>query len=353
MNKRTFAIVIAILTFIVGVAIAKLSLPFTRQTPVSRRPQVIQLSNYRLSGPFKHENLTIYLIHGSDQPNTNTRFTPLKDAMERKLAFVYETSDVNELWIENQSNSEELFVQAGDIVKGGQQDRVLAIDLILPAHSGRIPIAAFCVEPGRWRQRGFEQADQFSMSDQMVATRALKLATKSDASQGRVWDEVSAERQRLSAGVAANVSSEVSESSLQLAQEHEEVQKAAEVYVKNLSSIVDDSADAIGFAFVINNELNSAEIYASNAMFRRFWPKLLKTTAIEAVAERSSFQKSESVLVNVTAEFFADGERGVESFRHVSQRTHMMKREGEKTLFFETRDMAQRGAWIHRSYLMK
>ena len=40
--------------------------------------------------------------------------------MERNIVIVHETSDVNELSIENVSASEEVFVHAGDIVKGGR-----------------------------------------------------------------------------------------------------------------------------------------------------------------------------------------------------------------------------------------
>jgi len=58
-------------------------------------------------------------------------------------------SSVNALTVEN-TGKDEVFVQAGDIVKGGQQDRVLSVDLLLPPRSGEVTIAAFCVEHGRW-----------------------------------------------------------------------------------------------------------------------------------------------------------------------------------------------------------
>jgi len=51
--------------------------------------------------------------------------------------------------------------------------------------------------------------------------------------------------------------------------------------------------------------------------------------------------------------FFASAERGEESTSNVSARTQMIKRESEKGLFFETRDLAQLGIWVHRSYLAK
>src|SRR5258707_6565192 len=108
--------------------------------------------NYRLSGPYTHKNLTTFLVHGRDLVKGKIPLT-LQEALAQKKVVVYETQDVNELAIENRSN-EDVYVQAGDIVKGGQQDRMLAVDLIVPPHSGKLPIAAFCVESGRWTRRG-------------------------------------------------------------------------------------------------------------------------------------------------------------------------------------------------------
>src|SRR5262245_26758306 len=165
MNKKTFAVLMAVLTFTVGVAIARFSLPRFRNTPAPApipNKKEVRLSSYRISGPYSHENLTIFLVHSPD--STTLLYTPLQEAMKRKIVTVYETRDVNELAIENQSRTEEVLVQSGDIVKGGQQDRVLAVDLIVPTRSGKMPIDAFCVEQFRWDQRGQEQADQFTRS---------------------------------------------------------------------------------------------------------------------------------------------------------------------------------------------
>src|ERR1041385_1944930 len=80
MNKKIFAVLAAALTFIVGVAIAKLTLPGLRNTPAATKKTEIQLSNYRLSGPYEYENLTIFLVHGPDQSFSGP-FTPLQEAM--------------------------------------------------------------------------------------------------------------------------------------------------------------------------------------------------------------------------------------------------------------------------------
>ena len=69
----------------------------------------------------------------------------LEEALTSGVAQVRETSDVNSLEIENLGDTP-VFVQAGEIVKGGKQDRTLMVSLLLPPKSGRVPIAskAFC-----------------------------------------------------------------------------------------------------------------------------------------------------------------------------------------------------------------
>ena len=83
----------------------------------TQRPQV--KDDYRLEGPFTQGNLTVFLIHGKDRIKGQT-FITLQEALVQKKVIVRETREVNELSIQNISR-EEVYVQAGDIVKGGQQ----------------------------------------------------------------------------------------------------------------------------------------------------------------------------------------------------------------------------------------
>src|SRR5436853_1332415 len=232
---------------------------------------------YRLEGPFTHGNLSVFLIHGQDKIKGAT-FITLQEALVQRKVIVRETREVNELSIENVSR-EEVYVQSGDIVKGGQQDRMMAVDLILPPRSGRIPIAAFCVENGRWSQRGSEQVTVFNSSANVVAGRDVKLAAKSAGSQGEVWRQVAVAQDKLSANTGTRVNGEASPTSYQLALENKEVQKTSDSYFKVLSGIIEGKTDVIGYVFAINGKINSADIYASNALFRKLWPKLLKSSA--------------------------------------------------------------------------
>src|SRR5205085_12374468 len=109
--------------------------------------------------------------------------------------------DVNELQVENLSKEFDVFIQSGDIVKGGKQDRILAVSIIVPARSGRISIDAFCVESGRWTKRGEEDTTKFNSSNDRVVTKELKLAANASRSQSEVWNQVSEAQARLAKNV--------------------------------------------------------------------------------------------------------------------------------------------------------
>ena len=135
----------------------------------------------RVSGPIVYANLAIYLVHGSATGGAVP--LTLQEALAKGSVKVRETGSVNELTVENVGN-DEVFVQAGDIVKGGRQDRVLSVDLLLPPRSGEVPIAAFCVEHGRWTARGNEDGRQFSSASSAMPSHVAMLAMRAQVGSG-------------------------------------------------------------------------------------------------------------------------------------------------------------------------
>ena len=134
-------------------------------------------------------------------------YLTLQEALEQKKVVVYETGNVNELSIENVGD-QPVFIQSGDIVKGGRQDRTLGTDMIVSAHSGKLPIAAFCVEHGRWTGRAGEVSQNFGASADMVATPAMKLAANVNtgyADQSVVWSSVSENQQKLAMNAGGTI----------------------------------------------------------------------------------------------------------------------------------------------------
>lgn len=49
-----------------------------------------------VAGPYTHENLSIFLLRGSDSFD-GSRFIPLDEALEQKCVVVHETGNVGEL----------------------------------------------------------------------------------------------------------------------------------------------------------------------------------------------------------------------------------------------------------------
>lgn len=350
MKKEAFVLTLGVVLFSVIAGVGMVMNAQRRNSGRADKPTQIQAGDYRLSGPYTHNNLTIFLVHGKNMFEGKT-FLTLQEAMVQKKVVVYETKSVNELSIQNLSD-EDIYVQSGDIVKGGQQDRMIGVDLIVPRRSGKMPIAAFCVEHGRWSGRGSERSTVFSSSSDTVSTREIKLAAKRSNSQGGVWESVTVAQDKLSQNVGARVNSTVSASSLQLAVENRKVQETADGYIKALSNIVNGSKDVIGYVFAINGKVNSADVYGSNALFKKLWPKLLKANAIEAIAELQKGQFAPAKPEHAKT-FLSDGEKAKASEKDVSTRVGLVTGEDDQNIFFETRDRANKDAWIHRNYIKK
>jgi hypothetical protein len=348
--KSKYLIPIAVLCLLIGVPVA-FFINARAQAP-STKPQDTKqtTSNYRLSGPYTHKNLTVFLVHGKDQ--THKTFLTLQEALAQKKVRVYETKDVNELAIRNLSN-QDIYVQAGDIVRGGEQDRMISIDFIVPPRSGRMAIGAFCVESNRWNKRGNEAAGTFSSSENSVVSKELKLAAKSANSQQAVWENVSLAQEKLSNNMMIDVRDSTSASSLELSVENSKVKDTAAAYTRALSGVLRNKPDVIGYVFAINGAVNSADVYASRALFVKLWPKLIKASAVEAIAELQQGLEAKPVTDEVVHEFLVQSEQPKPATKDVNGRVRIVTKEDDKNAFYETQDRTQKEGWVHRNYIKK
>jgi hypothetical protein len=315
-------------------------------------PEKKATTAYRLSGPFTHDNLTIYLVRG-EETIKGKNFLTLDEALGAKKVIVHETQNVNQLAIENVSTTDEVFVQAGDIVKGGQQDRTIAIDLIVPPKSGKVPLASFCVESGRWTTRPGEAVNHFAMSKDQLASNSQKLAARRAINQGEVWKEVGEVQKKLAENVKADVKDPKSASSLQLTLEHKKLLEAIDGHIKQLKDAPEGKSDVIGFAVCINGKVNNADVYAANSLFLKLWPKLLKAAAVEAVAEQTKDGKFTAPKEETVLTFLADAEKGKVTDKEINKRLKQFNCENPNSCLFETRDGDNKGAAVRKSYIKK
>lgn len=340
----------------------------------------LRATDYKLSGPYTHGNLTLYMIHGKPGDSGRPPLT-LQEALQRGAVRVRETGTVSELEIEN-IGDQDVFVQAGDIVKGGKQDRVVQLDLVLAPRSGRIPLASFCVEQGRWSARGAEDVKQFSSATTSLPSRDLKLAARGVPaqpvarppeaeprdpnsriqrqgvrsapadSQGRVWAGVADMQRKLSDTVQAPVAAPASASSLQLSLENQKLQSTIKETVTALTPAIDKEPDVIGYVFAINGKINSAEVYSHGALFRKMWPKLIHASAVEALSERKRANGQTAPTVEAVRAFLVEGEAGKPSEKQLPASMKLTTLDTDKAVVFESR-RAGAAAPVRRSYVSK
>jgi hypothetical protein len=364
-------------------ALLALALAFTLPLTPGNAAEPPAADAYRLSGPQTHDNLAIYFVHGESRPGPVP--LTLREALMKKTVEVRETGNVNELRVMN-AGEEAVYIQSGDIVKGGRQDRVLLMSMLLPPGSGEVPIPVFCVEAQRWSGRAGESATIFESAEAILPSRAAKLAMRGlgqggdgqaadvaeahrrlsnsidnhvpdqgsvQARQREVWRGVAAIQTELSSNVGAPVASPRSSSSLQLALENRRLNALQRDFVDNLQKSGEEDSDIIGYAVAINGRLNSAEIYPSNGLFRKMWPALLRASATEAIKDRNGESRPLPTTADVTS-FLGDAQAAHGVDQAAGSTAQVNVRQSPAAAMFEARPAAAAPAqWINRSYLAR
>jgi hypothetical protein len=333
---------------VVTLIVTALSVPVAR----AQAPTAQEVSKMELSGPYAHGNLTVFLLHGAAPGPGRARaagMLSLEEALDRKQVVITERGSVNRLWARNTGKAP-VYLQGGDIVKGGRQDRVLEQDAILEPGAKEIALPVFCVEQGRWQARGAEPAAHFSSSKHGLVTRKQKLAAKAAASQAAVWQSVAEAQDAIAEKVAAPVKAAASETSLQLSLENDKLRASADPVVAALQGIVERRPDAVGYAFAVGGALSAVDVYASPVLFKKLWPKLLRASAVEALAEARPGTPPAALTADSVRQFLAAAEKGAITRQASSPRTSLERRETPEAVMFDTSDD---GAPVHRNYLRK
>ena len=102
--------------------------------PEEKKPPTFDVKDLKVSvsGPYVHDNLTVFLILSKEQDDR--QFITLDRGLDQKLVTVSEkaSEQVSELVIENKSDKH-LFLQEGDRIQGGKQDRIVVTSMVIPA----------------------------------------------------------------------------------------------------------------------------------------------------------------------------------------------------------------------------
>jgi hypothetical protein len=343
MRPRLFAILIAMFAV---TAILCLQL---------RRVQAGQESSasaYTVLEPIRNGGLTVFPVVASKSYATGqfltldegfrsgevvvTEYGNIRGLVRRSVtpAAQRDSAEVNRLVLINNSKRP-LLLLAGEIVAGGKQDRVIGKDRIVPAESDPVDLSVFCVEPGRWvassNHFGASGATYGSASGvdggsgggvaggvlggTLMAQPSVRAKAMGDKDQGQVWAEVRKQQQSMTAEVTAaspsltNTDPIGSTSSYAVVMENkavkEKVDEVAKPIEQNYQSLIKQLRDrkAVGVVVAVNGRIIWFDTFASTELLEKYWPKLVRSYASEAVVKRAKGE--EATLVQAQA-FLAD-----------------------------------------------
>jgi hypothetical protein len=267
---------------------------------------------WRLGSPFTHNNLTVFPVL-ADESTAGDDLITLDEGLRSGKVTITElgadgrsrtinrrrmsdSAEVNRLALTNKSGKA-LVLIAGEMILGGKQDRIVGHDCIIESSNTPVPLDVFCVEHGRWsgdvafgqnvaaggasgngRGAGSGSGANTGASPMMIAPMALpNIREKAQAkkSQEDVWTAVAET-------VTVNASSSLT-GNLNSVYQDKRVNTKLNGYERAFKDRL-SARSIVGVVAVIGGKIVSADVFANHSLFRAYWPKMLKSYALEAVS---------------------------------------------------------------------
>src|SRR4029077_970553 len=103
-------------------------------------------SPFHFSDPIQYENLIVQFLLG---PSVPPDYLTLAEGCRLNIVEVLEAEKSGRLSVHNRSPKKPLFIQLGELLKGGLQDRTIATDLILDPGEQYDGLSVYCVTGSR------------------------------------------------------------------------------------------------------------------------------------------------------------------------------------------------------------
>ena len=284
----------------------------------------------RVSGPYSHENVSVFLVHADKQADGD--FITLDEGLKNGTVKVMEQerAEVGELRIDNQSDYP-LFLQEGDRVLGGLQDRTIITSMVVPPKSGPLPLPSMCVEAGRWsahdgRRGGTMWFD--APANGALAPRDVRMAAKVNKDQGKVWAAV-AEQKAIARSSLGTVNTN---SSLNEMLDSPEVKKLSDACAEALKGVLEEHDDAVGVAIAVNGKIQEVNVYPNHKLLAKVYPRLLQSYALQAAVEKDKGLDAKAVYSDDVARFMKESREKERRAEQVDVGNRLSVREGEETV---------------------
>jgi hypothetical protein len=258
--------------------------------------QVNFLDNNETAKSFICQNLRLYPVYAKDSFKTIFKnvgkYMALQEAIQKNKVKITEKNSggsVNDLTVENTS-SDTIIIICGDVVKGGQQDRIVEEDIVLAPKSGKKNLKVFCVESGRWSRNNTSDAvivNDVALKNNKPAefnayyskgSMSLRKVVEKDKDQSKVWSKVEEINTANKTQTATKTYTAISSS--------ESFSKKLDAYVKFFSNKFNDQ-NIIGVVVVTGNKVLGCDLFATNTIFKGQLQSLLHSYATEAILNGS------------------------------------------------------------------
>ncbi len=354
MYRRGFTISAA-LFLTAGIAVSLLSQAPSGRTRVD--------SHRSLGAPKSFKNLTLIPVYDSSAKSSNAYVT-LDEGLRAGTVKVKESGqggEVNTLHVTN-TGSKPVYIMAGEVVLGGQQDRCLGRDTIIPPNKKLVPIAVFCVEHGRWTGH-----KEFQESACTVAAKEVRVAAQEGAFKAAAAPALAGQREQVALGYARADSSlqsangvgsgrarintlgrasrrqsgDSGTSMAALGDAQQKVwasvekknakfkaesptgtyrgvlnlaagdaQKSVGPYFKALAGAADSDPTLVGMVAAVDGRVVAADVFSDTTLFRKLWPKLLRSYAADAAENGGAKTSGKPVVPSDARSFLIEASDG-------------------------------------------
>lgn len=267
-------------------------------------------ADYAKANALTYKKLKIYPIMANEQffaaHKHIGKYTMLEEAIKQKKITIKEVDaegEVNKLVVTNNSK-DTIYLMAGEVVKGGKQDRVLGEDIVLAPKKKKV-IESYCVEQGRWSPRelhrgsGNGAGSTYAFSTNAKAgSLKIREAAMVKKNQQEVWNEVADKTSKNDATTSTGTYTALEES--------KKFTTERDAYIRFFESKIGASPNIIGLVVVSGNQVIGCDLFATNYIFKKQLNNLLHSYVTEAITNGKEVKITDAAVEAYLKDFLDD-----------------------------------------------
>lgn len=223
--------------------------------------------------PVNYGRLTVLPVYAKKIRN-KTEFVTLEQAVKSHWIEITEVEGgrVPQVRISNRSRHM-IYLMGGEILTGCKQDRILASDVLLAPGTKNLLVPVFCVEQGRWDYNSQSFYTKGNLGTYKLRADAQK---KAPESQSEIWSKIAEENREMEVRTSTGA--------YQAAYDKMENKAVISKIEKEMSKIPELYTDTIGVVIGLGDRIVSVDIFANPYLFKKQWPKILKSSALASIS---------------------------------------------------------------------